>query len=89
MKFATTIPEYAMNEDQYKSQPDAGVHSRGKSNGEEATLRKSTLPKSSAVTEAECDDGAAAHKAIAQQIGMHDIGSDGAPGISGNGHRGN
>lgn len=89
MKFATTIPDYAMSEAAFKSQPDAGVHSRGKSNAEETTLRKGSLPKGSAVTEAKCDDGAAAHKAIAQQIGMHDIGSDGAPGISGNGLRGN
>jgi hypothetical protein len=89
MKFMTTIPDYAMTESSFTGHPDAGVHSRGKSNGEEATLRKGSLPKASAVTEAHCDDGATAHKAIAQQIGMYDIGSDGAPGISGNGHRGN
>lgn len=84
-----TIPSYAMNESEFSSKPDAGVHDCGKSNDPEATLRKGSLPKASAVTEAHCDDGAAAKKAIAQQIGMHDIGSDGAPGISGNGLRGN
>lgn len=85
----TTIPSYAMNESEFSSKPDAGIHSVGKSNDPEATLRKSSLPKASAVIEAQADNGAAAKKAIAQQIGMHDIGSDGAPGISGNGHRGN
>ncbi len=89
MNIKTTIPDYALSEDAFKSHPEMGLHSRGKSNDCEATLRKGSLPKASAVTEAKCDDGAAAHKAIAQQIGMHDIGSDGAPGISGNGLRGN
>jgi len=86
MRAKNTIPDCAFEHDM--SHPDAGVHSRGKSNDVNDALGK---PKTtgSAVTEAKCDDGAAAHKALAQQIGMHDIGSDGAPGISGNGLRGN
>lgn len=85
----TSIPDYAMSEEQSHARPDAGATSRGKSNDPEATLRKGSLPKASAVTDAECDNGAAAKKAIQQQIGIHDIGSDGAPGVSGNGYRGN
>lgn len=85
----TTIPDYAMNEEQFHSRPDAGTRSVGKSNDPEATLRKGSLPKAVSVQEAHCDNGEISKKAIAQQIGMHDIGSDGAPGISGNGLRGN
>ena len=85
MRAKNTIPDCAFEHDQ--SHPDAGATSRGKSNDVNDALGK---PRSgSAVTEAHCDDGTVARKAIAQQIGMHDIGSDGAPGISGNGHRGN
>lgn len=87
MRAKNTIPDCAFEHDM--STPDAGVHSRGKSNGEEATLRKGSLPKGSAVTEAKCDDGAAAHEALMKQTGRYDIGSDGAPGVSGNGLRGN
>jgi len=87
MRAKNTIPDCAFEHDM--SSPDAGVHSRGKSNGEEATLRKGFLPSASAVIEAKCDDGAAAHKALRQQLGFNDIGSDGAPGVSGNGYRGN
>jgi hypothetical protein len=87
MNFKTTIPDCAFEHDM--SHPDAGVHSRGKSNAEEATLRKGSLPSASAVIEAKCDDGAAAKKAHRQQLGFNDIGSDGAPGVSGNGYRGN
>jgi hypothetical protein len=89
MKFSTTIPDYAMSESAFKSQPDAGTHSRGKSNDTEATLRKGALPKGATVVDAKCDDGAAAHEALMKQTGRYDIGSDGAPGVSGNGLRGN
>jgi hypothetical protein len=89
MKARTTIPSYAMTESEFTGRPDAGMRSRGKSNDAEATLRKGSLPKSSPVTEAHADNGAAAKEALMKQTGRYDIGSDGAPGVSGNGRRGN
>lgn len=87
MKFSTTIPDYAMSEDAFKSQPDAGTHSRGKSNDTEATLRKGALPKGTAVTDAQCVAGAA-RKALDQQMGTNDPVNN-VSGIAGNGMRGN
>lgn len=75
----TSIPDYAMSEEQFHARPDAGATSRGKTNNETAALGKPQ--KSSAVTEAKCDDGAAAKKALAKQIGLNQE--------DGNGYRGN
>ena len=87
MKFSTTIPDYAMSEAAFKSQPDAGTHSRGKSNDTEATLRKGALPKGTAVTDAQCVAGAA-RNSIDEQIGLHQK-DDHQSGIGPNGFRGN
>jgi hypothetical protein len=54
--------------------PEAGTRSIGKSNGTEATLRKGSLPKSQAVTDAKCDEGVARKCIDVQVIG------DGTPG---------
>ncbi len=39
----------SLNRSKIVAKPDEGMHSAGKSNGEEATLRKGNLPKSEAV----------------------------------------
>lgn len=75
----TSIPDYAMSEEQFHARPEAGTTSRGKSNDVNDALGKPQ--KVSAVTEAKCDDGAAAKKALAAQIGLNQE--------DGNGYRGN
>ena len=75
----TTIPDYAMSEEQFHASPDAGTTSRGKTNNETAAL--GNPPKGFAAVDAKCDDGAVAKKAIAAQIGLNQP--------DGNGYRGN
>lgn len=88
MKFSTTIPDYAMSEDAFKSQPDAGTHSRGKSNAADSALRTGQQPKATnAVPDAQCVAGAA-RNSIDEQIGLHQK-DDHQSGIGPNGFRGN
>ena len=69
MKFSTTIPDYAMSEDAFKSQPDAGTHSRGKSNAADSALRTGQQPKATnAVPDAQCVAGAARNSIDEQTV---------------------
>lgn len=76
----TTIPDYVMSEEQFHARPEEGTRQQaGKSNKETEALGK---PRSrTAVTEAKCDNGEAAKKALAAQIGLNQK--------DGNGLRGN
>lgn len=74
----TTIPDYAMSEEQSHARPEAGTTSRGKSNDEKAAL--GTVRQGSAIEDAK-SEGETAKKAIATQIGLNKP--------DGNGYRGN
>lgn len=83
----TTIPDYALSEEQSHARPEAGTtdHSEKQSHGQKYPGVKTPTPCT-------CEDAqevkGAARKAIDQQIGLNDP-VDHVSGIAGNGMRGN
>jgi hypothetical protein len=71
MKVPEQTHSGSMNRSKIVADPQEGSRASGKSNDEEATLRKGNLPKSEAVTTAKFVDGAHA-AAIKPQLGEHD-----------------
>ena len=60
------------NRSKIVAKPDEGTKSAGKSNGTEATLRKGSLPKASAVTtvDREANKGKAIEAALKQNVSL-------------------
>ena len=71
MKTPAETHSGSMNRSKITADPQEGSRASGKSNDEEATLRKGNLPKAEAVTTAKAVEGAHA-AALKPQLGEHD-----------------